>query len=630
MRPPKMNQRPPARTPVSILRIVLVVAATTALAAEGAQDIEEKTTSVYWGDTHVHTSYSGDGYATGTRLDPPAAYRFARGEAVQATGGATAQLDRPLDFIVIADHGNNMGAAMARGRYQEEPEFRDSPLGQLWLTAETILKKGQFDPAEVDDGKLLPTHRSWNISVRHPQFRKSIWERVTANADQFNEPGRFTAFAGYEWTPGLEEGNADHRVVLFADDQSRTKTVLPFTSYDSSQEEDLWAFLDRYESATGGRVIAIPHNSNLTMGGMFALQDSYGVPLTEEYANTRARFEPLVEVTQIKGDSETHPYLSPDDSFADYETWDGWLGWAKSKEVTQARAEQLPYEYVRSALKLGLALKTNIGKNPFQFGMIGSTDAHTGLAAADDDNFWGKSATAQPSATRIFNKIAAYNWQMNAAGYAGVWATENTREAIFDAMLRKETYATTGPRMTVRFFGGFNFNAQDAASNNIAALGYSKGVPMGSNLPRTPGSHAPTFLISALKDPHGANLDRVQVVKGWRTSTGELKESVYDVAWSGDRRIRDNKLIDEVGSTVNLETAIYTNTIGSVQLSTAWEDTEFNPDEQAFYYVRVLQIPTPRWSSYDIVRYQLSEFPAELPRETQERAYTSPIWYSPI
>jgi hypothetical protein len=565
----------------------------------------------------------------GTRLQPDEAYRFAKGEAIQIAGTTPARLAKPLDFVVIADHGNNLGAAISRERFRTEPQFQDSLIGKMWLAAHNLLKNGQVDALALEAGDLLPAHRSWNISVRHPGFRKTIWQQVGADADRFDYPGKFTTFIGYEWTPSSEEGSAEHRVVLFADDRNKTDQVLPFTSYDSAQEEDLWAFLDRYESATGGRVIAIPHNGNLTSGAMFALKDSYGQPLSESYAQMRSRFEPLVEVTQIKGDSETHPYLSPDDQFADFETWDGWSGWPKDKNVSPARAAMLPHEYARSALNLGLSQQSELGINPFKFGMIGSTDTHTGLATADDDNFWGKGPQAHPSATRIYNKNAAYNWQMNAAGYAAVWAKDNTRAAIFNAMVRKETYASTGPRIVVRFFGGFDFSAADARSPDFVRIGYSGGVPMGGDLPEALNDKSPVFLISAVKDPQGANLDRIQVIKGWRNKRGELNEKVYDVAWSGSRLQEDGNSIADVGSSVDPKSATYTNTIGSVELSVAWEDPDFRREDAAFYYVRVLQIPTPRWSSYDIARYGLTDLPAQIPRETQERVYTSPIWYTP-
>jgi hypothetical protein len=600
---------------ISIFALVSHSARTTAL---------EEPTQLYWGDTHVHTTLSGDAFQGGVRLSPEDAYRFARGEAVRSNSGQNAQLQRPLDFAVIADHGNNLGAAFARDRFQAEP---DSALGQLWHMAIKKLITGHIDKAALKNGALLPAHRSWQISIRNKVFRQALWHRVTETADRYNEPGEFTAFIGYEWTPSFEEGYGEHRVVVFADDRSHVNQVLPFTSYDSANEEDLWSYLDRYELNTGGRVISIPHNSNLTSGAMFALKDSFGFNLTARYASIRARFEPIVEVTQIKGDSESHPFLSPDDAFADYETWDGWRGWATQDSVV--REAMLPHEYARSALKLGLEVGSSLGINPFKFGMIGSTDSHTGLATADDDNFWGKSLPAEPSQDRMFNKIAAFNWQMNAAGYAGVWATANTRAAIFEAMLRKETYATTGPRITVRFFGGYAYQTSNADESEMVAIGYARGVPMGGDLPAPPPGVAPIFMIAASKDPLGANLDRVQIIKGWRSSDGQLQEKVFDVAVSNNRQPDGSGKLPEVGNTVDLNHASYTNTIGSPYLSTVWRDPDFDPQQPAFYYARVIQIPTPRWTLYDKVRFQISDIPVEIPLSTQERAYTSPIWYSP-
>lgn len=587
-------------------------------------------TDVFWGDTHVHTALSGDAFAGGVRLSPDTAYRFARGEAVTSNLGQQAQLARPLDFIVVADHANNIGAAYFRERYANDPKFRDSPLGEAWLAARERLATGHLDADALETGSLLPAHRSWQASFRDPTFRTSVWELVTRAADQNNEPGKFTAFIGYEWTPSSEEGNSQHRVVLFADNADRVNQVLPFSSYDSAHEEDLWLYLQRYETKTGGRVISIPHNSNLTSGSMFALTDSYGQPLTREYAERRAHFEPLVEATQIKGDSETHPFLSPDDEFADFERWNGWAGWENGgsfngRRISRRPNDQIQNEYVRSALQLGIGLQQTLGANPFKFGLIGSTDSHTGLATADDDNFWGKTAPAEPSATRMFNRSAATNWQMNAAGYAAVWAQENTRQSLFDALLRRETYATTGPRMRVRFFGGFDFSSDDLDAHDLAVSGYAKGVPMGADLPSR-GMQAPVFLVAASKDPTGANLDRIQIVKGWMQN-GQRHERVYNAVLSDAREIDEHGNAPAVGNTVNLTDATYTNAIGATHLRGIWQDPDFVANQSAVYYARVLQIPTPRWTLYDKVVYGLSDLPDHIPLVTQERAYTSPIWY---
>ena len=602
---------------------MLVAVGAPAVAEEDGADGDFPAT-VYWGDTHVHTAISGDAFLGGTRLGLDDAYRFARGDEVTSTSGQRARLRRPLDFLVVADHGNNAGAAYARGAWENESAFRETALGRAWAEAFAALDADpEIDNEALRTGPLLPTHRPNQIAVRHERFRSSVWRMTTAAADRYNDPGRFTTFIAYEWTPLL---GAVHRVVLFEDDAERANQVVPLTSSDTVHAEVLWDYLARYEERTGGAAITIPHNSNLTFGLMFSLADSWGRPLTRERMETRARFDRVVEVTQIKGDSETHPWLSPDDAFADFETWNGWGGKEPSPDKPP---EQVRYEYARSALQLGLSQLARKGVNPFQFGMIGSSDAHTGLAAVAEDNFWGKHAGAEPRAGRLFDERPTTGWQANAAGYAGVWAGENTRASIFAALRRREVYATTGPRIVLRFFGGWTFDEADAVGADLAAAGYRDGVPMGGQLAAAPESGAPTFLVRALKDPDGANLDRVQIVKGWRAADGELHERVHDVAWSGARAPGGDGAVPDVGSTVDIERARYSNTIGAAELSTAWVDPDFRPEEHAFYYVRVLEIPTPRWTAYDAARYGIGDVPEHIPMVTRERAYSSPIWYSP-
>ncbi len=590
--------------------------------------------NVYWGDTHIHTNLSADAFNGGTRkLGPEEAYRFARGEAVTSNSGQQARLRRPLDFTVIADHGNNMGAMLARHLTNTDGSFPGTATGKLWGQAVAELKKNpDTNTRQLERGVLSPAHRKGAVSARYPGFRQSVWETVTAAADRHNAPGQFTAFIGYEWT---SSARAIHRVVVFRDDADRANRVLPFTSYDSAAPEPLWAYLDRYEENTGGSILAIPHNSNLTFGTMFAVQDSDGKPLNKAYAVARSYWEPLVEATQIKGDSETHPFLSPDDEFGDYETWNGWAGrenggvmWTGNR-VPIRPDSIIQYEYVRSALKLGLRQQASTGANPFKFGMIGSSDAHTALAGTAEANFWGKTAGAEPSGRRIFGPYSINNWEMNAAGYAAEWADENTREPLFDAMRRKEVYASTGPRMTVRFFGGWEFEEKDAWTPDFAGTGYRKGVPMGGDLTQAPAGKSPSFLIRAVKDPDGANLDRVQVVKGWHDGAGELHEKVYNAAVSDGRKVRGNGNVAPVGSTVDVADASYTNTIGDPELAATWEDPDFDATELAFYYVRVLEIPTPRWTAFDAKHFGIEDIPEEVPMVTQERAYTSPIWYTP-
>ena len=579
---------------------------------------------VYWGDTHVHTAISGDAFRAGTRLGLDDAYRFAKGEEVTSSSGQRARLDRPLDFVVLADHGNNAGAAYARDAWERDPAFRETTLGRLWAKAFAELDANpEIDDEALRAGPLLPTHRLNQIAVRYDGFRRSVWEMITAAADRHNDPGRFTAFIGYEWTPLL---GAMHRVVLFRDGAERAGQIVPLTSNDTVHAEVLWDYLARYEARFGGAAITIPHNPNLTFGMMFSLADSWGRPLTPERMATRARFEPVVEVTQYKGDSETHPWLSPDDAFADFETWNGWGGRVPSPDKPP---EQVTHEYARSALKLGLGQLARKGVNPFQFGMIGSSDSHTGLSSVAEDDFWGQSGVAEPNAERLFTGLASRGWQLSAAGLAAVWARENTRDAIFSALRRKEVYATTGPRIVLRFFGGWSFDASDADDENLAAVGYGRGVPMGGELAAAPEDGTPSFLVRALKDPDGANLDRVQIVKGWRTAAGALHERVHDVAWSGARAPDEDGRVPDVGSTVDVRRAKYSNSIGAGELSTVWRDPAFRADEHAFYYVRVLEIPTPRWTAYDAARFGIEDVPDDVPMVTRERAYSSPIWYAP-
>ncbi len=584
-----------------------------------------------WGDTHLHTANSIDAFGFGVKLGPEDALRFARGEEVTSTWGLKAKLERPLDFLVIADHSGGLGATKALydtpGFLIRDPtlrrwhdEMHKGPEGMLRVTAELIDRVGRND---------LP--KSLTDPERQRKTSTSIWTGHSTLVERYNEPGKFTAFMGFEYTlmPG---GNNLHRVVMFRDGKSRTDQVLP---YDPGQGDtpvsQLWDYMDNYEKRTGGKVLAIPHNSNLSNGLMFELVGPGGGPMTAEYARRRAAHEPVVEITQIKGDSEAHPFLSPNDEFAGY----GTAGWELGNLTMQAakKPQDFAGEYIREALKRGLAIEAKTGVNPYKFGVIGSTDSHTALATADEDNFFGKHSGGEPDATRaseaqnLGTRKGRFGWHYLAGGYAAVWATANTRAAIFDAMTRKEIYATTGPRMKVRFFGGWDFNAGDFSGDWVTA-GYKRGVPMGADL--KPGKGAPSFLISALKDPIGANLDRVQMVKGWVDASGQMQEKIFDVVWGdADRRPRGaNGKVPAVGDTVDIAKASYNNSIGDPELQTVWRDPEFNANQKAFYYLRVLEIPTPRWVLFDAIRYGAKLLPGtEL--KSQERAYSSPIWYNP-
>jgi hypothetical protein len=585
-------------------------------------------TRVFWGDTHLHTALSLDAAAVGAKLGPDEAYRFARGEEVTSSSGQRVRLSRPLDFLVVADHAEAFGSMVevVRGN----PRLMADPTIKRWHDMITAGGDSAFEAA-LEMVNLLSAPDTVPAGFKDSRFIRSIWDPYVKAADQYNEPGRFTAFIGFEWT-SMPDGDNLHRVVLFRDGADKAIRTLPFSAIDSENVEDLWDVLEAYEAATGGRVLAIPHNSNVSGGRMFALADFLGNPLTRDYAERRARWEPVVEVTQQKGDSETHPFLSPNDEFADYESWDKLnLGALKAHEDAWFQ-----YEYARAALASGLRLEQELGTNPFKFGMIGSTDAHTGLAAVEEENYFGKVAAFEPRPERAQHVVfklgdtAVMGWEMAAAGYAAVWATENTREAIFDAMERKEVYATTGSRLIVRFFGGWDFVPEDAHSRLPATAGYTRGVPMGGNLRDAPEGKAPTFLVASLKDPIGANLDRIQIIKGWLDADGETQEKVYDVVWSDadERQPGPDGKLPPVGSTVDVADAVWTNTIGAPELITVWQDPEFDPDQRAFYYARVIEIPTPRWTAYDAKRFG-TEMPPEAPMTTQERAYTSPIWYTP-
>jgi len=588
-------------------------------------------TRPYFGDTHLHTSYSMDAGAFGCRLGPRDAYRFARGEEVTASGGQRAKLSRPLDFLVVTDHSDGFGffPMLLAG----DPKIMADPQGRKWSE---MINSGKGAEAAID---IVVSFGKGTISkailpVPGTSAYRSAWLETIAAADDANAPGRFTAFIGFEWTSN-SGGNNLHRNVIFRENGDKARLTEPFVTmkpYGSDNPRDLWKWMTTCEEKTGSEILAIAHNGNLSNGRMFPIIESFtGKKIDRAYAEGRMRWEPLYETTQIKGDGETHPLLSPNDEFANFERWDkGNLDLSEAKKPAM-----LEFEYTRSALKNGLRMEAELGVNPYKFGLVGSTDAHTGLTAVEEDNFFGKTSSAEPNPERATHPwlkapsgAVIMGWEQTASGYAAVWAAENTRAAIFDAMKRRETYATTGPRMVVRFFGGFDFDAKDAQSRMPAVTGYAKGVPMGGDLSAAPAGRAPTFLVAALKDPIGANLDRYQIVKGWLDGKGQIHEKVYDVAWSGGRKPGADGKLPPVGSTVDVGNATWTNTIGAAELAAVWKDPDFDPSQRAFYYGRVIEIPTPRWTAYD-AKYFGVEMPKETPMTTTERAYTSPIWYTP-
>ena len=588
--------------------------------------------NVYFGETHLHTALSFDAGMIGATLMPSDGYRFAKGEEVTSNTGQKVKLSRPLDFVVVADHSDNLG--FAPDFFAGAPNIVSDPKGKRWYD---MTQEGRAAEAfnellfDVGNGQFP---EGLKYKPGNPGYA-SAWETIIVAAEEANEPGVFTAFIGYEWT-SMPGGNNIHRNVVYRDGGDKARNRLPYVTapYDGSDDpRDLWKWMAEYEENTGGRLLAIPHNGNVSNGIMFPyMKEPYtDRDIDKAYAADRIRWEPLYEVTQTKGDGEAHPFLSPNDEFADYYTWD--IG---NVALTEAKTdEMLDREYARSALKNGLSIEQKLGVNPYKFGLVGSTDSHLGIPAVEEDNFFGKSATAEPSPDRweevfIQNEklgLKIVNWEAMASGYAAVWATENTREALFDAMERKETYATTGSRLKVRFFGGWDFVQGDASIDKIADAGYAKGVPMGGELKKSDQGPSPTFLVSVLKDPDGANIDRVQIIKGWLDKEGNTHEKVYNVLWSGERQLDKDGKLPDVGNTVDLSTATYTNTIGATQLIGLWKDPEFDSNQSSFYYVRVLEIPIPRWTAHDVVKYGV-KMDEEVPMITQERAYTSPIWYS--
>jgi hypothetical protein len=589
-------------------------------------------TQVYWGDTHLHTGNSLDAGAFGARLTPEDAHRFARGEELTSSTGLQVKLSRPLDFLVVADHSDNMGffPRLKSG----DPKMLADPTGRKWY--DMIQKGGQDAVGAAVEIIVSLTNNNFPeplyLAPGTDAYR-AAWDETIAAAEKYNQPGHYTALHGYEWT-STEKGANRHRVVIYRDGANRVGLMEPYTSlppYGSPNERDLWKWLQSYEDKTGGGVLAIAHNGNLSNGVMFPIKDTFtGEPYDRAWAEERIKWEPVYELTQIKGDGETHPLLSPNDEFADYEIWD-----QGNLDLTEFKTDDmLQYEYGRSALGIGMKLEQKLGVNPYKFGFIGSTDSHTGLATAQEDNFFGKHSGAEPSAGRVDHPMAKVGdaeytgWGMVASGLAAVWARENTREAIFDAFQNRETYSTTGSRIMLRFFGGWEFTATDAQHRLPANVGYGKGVPMGGDLTRAPHGKSPTFLVGALRDPLSGNLDRIQIVKVWVDKLGNRREKVFDAVWSGERKPGADGKLPPVGNTVDVANATWSNSIGSPELAAIWTDPEFDRKTSAAYYARVLEIPTPRWTAYEAKRFGIS-MEKEIPLVNVERAISSPIWYTP-
>ena len=592
-------------------------------------------THVFFGDTHHHTSNSGDAFMAGDRLTPEQAYRFALGEEVVSSTGVPVRLSRPMDFLVITDHAEGLG--LMYQVYEGNPAFASDPTLMRWGRA---MKAGGKEAGDTMNELIsAQANNKLPAPIKDPKvvgpIMKTVWQEYLDTAEKFNDPGRFTAMIGYEWT-SVPGGNNLHRNILFRDNSDRASQVMPFSAWQSEDPEKLWEWMAKYEEKTGGRMLAIPHNANLSNGRMFEPVDFTGKPLTKDYAERRARFEVLQEMMQTKGNSETHPLISPNDEFADF----GIAGWEYGNLTLEDKPlsrEMMPTNYLRSGLLQGLKYEKTLGVNPFMFGFIGGTDVHNSLSSVEENNFFGKHVNQEPSNIRWehvskqgFGKTR-YTYQYTAAGYAAVWATENTRAALWDAMMRKEVYATSGTRMTVRLFGGWDFSAEDAAATDLPAVGYTKGVPMGGVMPKaTAGNKAPNFLVAAMKDPLSGNLDRIQIVKGWTDKDNNAHEKIYNVTWSdaSSRKLGANGELPPVGNTVDVATASWTNDIGAEGLTGVWIDPDFDPTQRAFYYARAIEIPTPRWTAYDAMRFNI-KMPPDVPMTHQERAWTSSIWYSP-
>tara|TARA_R110001599_G_scaffold353883_1_gene602229 strand:- start:9449 stop:11290 length:1842 start_codon:yes stop_codon:yes gene_type:complete len=582
-----------------------------------AEEPGKAVTNAYFGAVHVHTSYSFDAYTNGTLTSPAQAYQWAQGKAIPGGGGGPdLQLKQALDFYAVSDHAEWLGVF----KLMEDP---GNPLSKLPMAAD-ITAKDQNTRMQAF-AKVLRDFSSGkaNPALNNPQVNKTVWKDIVTTADEYYRPGEFTTFPAFEWSSNPDMRNL-HRVVLFQNSENLPGRVL--SSTDSTDPEHLWAWMGELRTK-GATLLAIPHNGNASDGEMFSLQTRDGEPLSEAYIRTRAENEPLYEITQIKGTSETNPALSPNDEFAGFEQWDYTLS-ADSLRPTHRKGS-----FARQALLDGLSFQVKGMGNPFHYGFIGDTDTHNAAASNEEYNYTGKFAFENNPAHRLEGLSGQPSAQVqqvrefSSGGLAGVWAVENTREAIYDAMLRRETFGTTGPQIKVRFFGGWKYGANDVAGADFVSRGYAKGVPMGGTL-NGPSDKAPSFVVWANKAPDSGNLDRIQIIKGWVDSEGVQQEKIYNVAWSGRRSKNAAGELPAVGNTVDVKKATYSNSIGAAELATLWEDPDFDASQYAFYYVRVLEIPTTRWSTYDAANLGV-DVPGGLAISIQERAYTSPIWYQP-
>ncbi|MDW3221621.1 MAG: DUF3604 domain-containing protein [Paracoccaceae bacterium] len=569
--------------------------------------------NAYFGETHMHTAMSLDAYIGGARLMPSDALSFARGNEVTMPNGIKKQLPRPLDFAAVTDHAEYLGEMYTA--IFPDAEGHDQPQIEALNTLDSVEERAQWFLKYVQiPNRTTPSHTDFYTG---PASTRSGWQVLIDATEEHNEPGEFSAFIGFEWSAAPNGANL-HRNVIFRDSNVPKS---PISYIEVQQEELLWEWLNAQERM-GMKVLAIPHNSNASKGRMFPDTDSNGAPLTTEYATLRQRFEPLVEMMQIKGNSEVHRKFWAADEFSDFEN-------ADSIQDSSDRAFS-QRDFVRGGLKVGLKHKAEIGVNPFKYGFIGGTDNHNGLMSdvAEDDFIGGHGSEDNTVDRRRAASVSGWvsGRDQSIGSISGVWATENTRAAIWDAMKRRETFATSGPRIKLRMFGGVDLNATPSDAMTLINEGYAYGTPMGGTLPTNPV--APTFTVYAEKDPDGANLDRIQIVKGWVDKNGDVNEQIIDVVWAGDREVQSNGKLPSVGSTVDLTTATFTNDIGSATLMGSWTDESFDPSAGAFYYARALEIPTPRWTTYEAVRNDLPLL-EDVPPVVQERAWGSPIWYGP-